>query len=64
MELLDYAALDSDSRVSVPEYWRELDHEPFQLLLSCSQANRRKLAANLEKKANNKEAWKLTDIWL
>lgn len=44
--------------LSIPDYWRGHAHEPFQLLLCCSQANRRKFATNLEKEENNKEGWK------
>lgn len=54
--------LYSDSHLSIPDSWRGHDHEAFQLPLSCSQATRRKLVANLEKEENNKEGWKQTDI--
>lgn len=60
------SVLYSDFHLSIPDRWREHGHEPSQLLLSCSQANRRKFIANLEKEENSKEEWKQTDflLWL
>lgn len=54
--------LYSDFHLSIPDYWRGHAYEPFQLLLSCCQANRRKFATNLEKEENNKKGWKQTDF--
>jgi len=54
--------LYSDFHLSSPDYWRGHAYEPFQLLLSCFQANRRKFATNLEKVENNKKGWKQTDF--